>query len=377
VTFKGCQEDTVQKGTIRRVGNIWMLRYYEPVLHDGRIVKRAKAKKLADYCDKYKTEHDVRPLADLILAPINAQRHQAESTQRLATFLDHVYMPHIKQTKKPSTIRSYADMFALVKPFLPDMEISAVRTSTVDRLIQAVADSKPRAHTTLRNVKSFLSGAFRYAKRTDAITENPVRDSVVPKGKPRGATPAVSLEQIQKFLTLLPEPAKTIVLVAAMTGLRKCEVMGLQWSDVIGDELHVNRSVYRGQVTDTKTQSSRAPVPLLPIVKKALEAHRKRTASTTYIFAGPKLGKPLHLENVVNRGIKPALKEAGVKWQGWHAFRRGVGTNLHALGADDLTISHILRHGNVGVTQSFYEKPVHAGSHKAMKKLEKALNKLK
>ena len=168
----------MQKGTIRRVGNLWMLRYYEPVLHEGRIVKRAKAKKLAEFSDKYKSEHDVRPLPDLILAPINAQKAQAESTQKLAAFLEHVYMPHIKQTKKPSTIRSYADMLALVKPYMPDMEISAVRTSTVDRLIQAVADSKPRAHTTLRNVKSFLSGAFRYAKRTDAINENPVRDSV-------------------------------------------------------------------------------------------------------------------------------------------------------------------------------------------------------
>ncbi len=299
----------MQKGTIRRVGNLWMLRYYEPVLHEGRIVKRAKAKKLAEFSDKYKSEHDVRPLADLILAPINAQKAQAESTQKLAAFLEHVYMPHIKQTKKPSTIRSYADMLALVKPYMPDMEISAVRTSTVDRLIQAVADSKPRAHTTLRNVKSFLSGAFRYAKRTDAINENPVRDSVVPKGKPRGETPAATLEQIQKFLTLLPEPAKTIVLVAAMTGLRKCEVMGLQWTDVVGNELHVNRSVYRGTVTDTKTQASRAPVPLLPVVRKALEAHRQRSTASKYIFSGPKLGKPLHLENVVNRDIKPALAE--------------------------------------------------------------------
>jgi integrase len=367
----------MQTGTIRRVGNIWMLRYYEPVLHDGRIVKRAKAKKLDDYSDKYKSEHDVRPLADLILAPINAQRAQAESTQKLATFLEHVYLPYIETTKKPSTVRSYWDMFRLVKPYVPDAELSAIRTSTVDRLIQAVASSKPRAHTTLRNVKSFLSGAFRYAKRTDAISENPVRDSVVPKGKPRGATPAITLEQIQKFLTLLPEPAKTIVLVAAMTGLRKCEVMGLQWSDVDGDELHVNRSVYRSQVTDTKTQASRAPVPLLPIVKKALEAHRKRSTASPYIFCGPKFGKPLHLENVVNRDIKPALEEAGVSWQGWHAFRRGVGTNLHALGADDLTISHILRHGNVGVTQSFYERPVSASSHKAMRRLEKAFKKLR
>lgn len=368
----------MQKGTIRLVGNCWLLRYYEPVIEDGRIVKRPKAKKLATYSkEKYRTEDDVRALADLILAPINAQTAQAESTQKVSTFLEHVYLPYVAQAKKPSTVKSYADMFRLIKPYVPDVGISAVRTSTIDRLIQAVADSKPRAHTTLRNVKSFLSGAFRYAKRIDAITDNPVRDSVVPKGLPKGETPAATLEEIQKFLTLLPEPAKTAVLVAAMTGLRLGEVKGLQWSDIVGDVIYVKRSVYSGHVTEVKTQSSRAPVPLLPIVKKALEAHRQQSTGNTFIFVGPKSGRPLRLENVVRRDIKPALEKAGIKWLGWHSFRRGVGTNLHALGADDLTISHILRHGNVTVTQSFYEKPVHAGSHKAMKKLEKALKKIK
>lgn len=367
----------MQKGTIRRVGNIWMLRYYEPVLRDGKVVKRAKAKKLADYSVQYKTEYDVRPLADLILAPINAGTAQAESTQKVAVFLEHVYLKHIGETKKPSTVKSYQEMFRLVKPYVPDIGLAAVRTSTIDRLIQAVASSKPRAHTTLRNVKSFLSGAFRYAKRLDAINENPVRDSVVPRGLPKGDTPAATLEEIQKFLTLLPEPAKTAVLVTAMTGLRLSEVKGLQWADIVDDAIYVRRSVFDGHVTDVKTQSSRAPVPLLPIVKKALEVHRKRSTSNPFIFVGPKSGKPLRLENIVRRDIKPALQKAGIKWLGWHALRRGVATNLHLLGADDLTISHILRHGNVAVTQMHYEKPVQTSSHKAMRKLEKALKKIK
>jgi len=35
-------------------------------------------------------------------------------------------------------------------------------------------------------------------------------------------------------------------------------------------------------------------------------------------------------------------------WHGWDAFRRGLATNLHALGVDDKTIQAALRHSNIG-----------------------------
>jgi integrase len=43
---------------------------------------------------------------------------------------------------------------------------------------------------------------------------------------------------------------------------------------------------------------------------------------------------------------------------GWHAFRRGLATNLHALGVDDKTSQAILRHSNVGLTMNVYESQV-------------------
>jgi integrase len=45
-------------------------------------------------------------------------------------------------------------------------------------------------------------------------------------------------------------------------------------------------------------------------------------------------------------------------WHGWHAFRRGLATNLHGLGVDDKTIQAILRHSNIGLTMNVYVKSV-------------------
>jgi hypothetical protein len=45
----------------------------------------------------------------------------------------------------------------------------------------------------------------------------------------------------------------------------------------------------------------------------------------------------------------------------WHAFRRGLATNLHRLGVQDEITQRTLRHSNVGVTQRCYIKTVDAG----------------
>jgi integrase len=62
-------------------------------------------------------------------------------------------------------------------------------------------------------------------------------------------------------------------------------------------------------------------------------------------------------------------------WHGFHAFRRGLATNLRSLGVDDLTIMEILRHSDVSVTRGSYIKRVDEKSVEAMDKLEAGIRK--
>ena len=61
------------------------------------------------------------------------------------------------------------------------------------------------------------------------------------------------------------------------------------------------------------------------------------------------------------------------QWSGWHAFRRGLASNLNRLGVDDSVIQRILRHSNVAVTQRCYIKTIPNDAQAAMKKLSEAL----
>src|SRR5262249_49261374 len=58
---------------------------------------------------------------------------------------------------------------------------------------------------------------------------------------------------------------------------------------------------------------------------------------------------------------------------GWHAFGRGLGTNLAELGVDELTIQPILRHANVATTRAPYIKVRNPKVEAAMQLLDGAL----
>ena len=70
------------------------------------------------------------------------------------------------------------------------------------------------------------------------------------------------------------------------------------------------------------------------------------------------IGGALDLDNLADRVIKPVFKANGMEWKGWHAYRRGLATNLHELGVPDKVIQAILRHEDVSTTQRSYIKTV-------------------
>jgi integrase len=144
-------------------------------------------------------------------------------------------------------------------------------------------------------------------------------------------------------------------------------------------------------VEDPKTEASEASVPVIKPLRRILDAWKAKAAVTEgcWIFqAGftreedhpeslldaAKL-TPLSPANVLRDVVLPALEQAEIEWLGYHAFRRGLATNLRALHVDDLTISEILRHSDVKVTRASYIKRVDEKSVEAMNRLEVELGK--
>src|SRR5229473_1082516 len=183
-----------QRGYIFRKGKFWFLRYSDSVLRDGKSVRVQLCKKLAPYCDAYRSEKSVRPLAAEILQPVNAGTQDVRSTMAVSDFIEAIYLPEVKQKKRPSTYKNYRDIFRIhVKPRLGEISLRHFRCCDGERLLADIGrqtrtkDGKQLGTNTLARIKSFLSGTFKTAKRIGALDGiNPMTDTSLPNGSRPG-----------------------------------------------------------------------------------------------------------------------------------------------------------------------------------------------
>jgi integrase len=335
-----------------------------------------------------------------MLAPVNSSDLDPTTNVTLQDFVTRVYFPHMEGEKRASTLKGYkARWDSQLKARCGRLRLREFGTPQAHKVLADIGRAnREMKRSTLHHLRSLLSAIFRHAIQQGYLTgANPIREASIPSAPESDETYAYSLAEVLQMLNLLPDPARTIVAVAAFLGLRRSEIRGLEWQDYTGEEVRVMRSVWESVVSEPKTRKSKAPVPVIGPMQRLLDEFRLRAGSPASgpIFATMKK-TPLSLNNVLNRQILPVLNacvccgkgsdEHGKEthefernlgrpeWHGWHAFRRGLATNLHDLGVPDKTIQAILRHANVAVTQNSYIKTLDAQSIAAMRQLESVVD---
>lgn len=260
----------------------------------------------------------------------------------LSTFMRDRYLPYVRAEMEPSTVRGYESLWRR-NGFEADVKaFSSVQA-------QAMVDSWPRTLTrrTLLHLRSFYSGVWSYAIRTgEHAGPNPWREVRVPRARESSETEAYSAEEVEAMLRVLEGPAHLAVAIAAYAGLRKSELQGLRWEDYDGESLHVQRKVWEGREGRPKSRASRGTVPVGAKLREILDAQK----GEGWILGGR------NLHNMAMRVIVPKVRECGVRWKGWHAFRRGLASRLHEAGVSDNVTQKVLRHERVETTRACYIK---------------------
>lgn len=400
-----------QDGYIFKARGIWYVRYFDTRVIDREVKRVRIAKQIAKVRDAIDgvlttiTKAKARELAGPILAKINRPDKTPETAVSLIDFVERLYLPRMQQQKRPSTVKGYRDIWNNhLKARSAGIWMREIRTCDVQRILDDIARPGTLSSNSLRHIKSQISAVFSYAKQQGYFDgENPARNTAIPSSRPSEETYAYSLEEIAQILSVLPEPAATVFAVAAFTGARRGEIRGLMWENYHDNEIQVTRSIWRGHVTEPKTRRSRGAIPVILPLAMRLESHRARSGKPKSGVMFPNQnGEPMDLGNLLNRSILPALNRCGVcgkpreecgksrskgekrppnheferdkiapEWHGWHAARRGLGTNLYRLGVPEKTIQAVLRHANVSTTNTYYIKSAADDTRIAMAKLEK------
>ena len=183
--------------------------------------------------------------------------------------------------------------------------------------------------------------------------------------------PVLDVEEISALLTELHQPYKTMVLLAAATGLRASELLGLKWQDVDFEslEIRLNRGVVHQIIGELKTEASQKPLPLDSELARALREWQSMSPfnqQTDWVFAGPEMQgrQPYWPENLLRPRIRPAACRCGItKMIGWHTFRH------KANGEDVRVVQKSLRHANSRIALDIYTQAVATAKRRAQTKV--------
>jgi integrase len=331
--------------------NSYSVRWREQRIVDGKMTTVHTSKPLGKFGSAAEAR---KAMVKMVVPATNPQ-----GSILLGEFIHNCYLPHVTSRLRASTVYGYTRI-AAEYPW-PTVTLNNFRTVDGERFMEQAANGKSLSKNTLHHIKCFLSGVFKYAKRIGVLDVNPMQDVSLPKAKQTPDTYAYSPEELQVILSALSGEARLAVAIAGYTGLRKSEIAGLKWEDYSDGMLHVRRAKWRESVDEPKTRKSQTPVPVIPQLAGLLETYP--VIRIGWVIATP-------IERLTAVAITPKL---GEHWHGWHAFRRGLATNLKQQGVDDLTIQAILRHSDVRTTQNCYIKILRGDTVAAMGKLAEVI----
>jgi integrase len=349
--------------------DVWVFRWRESAGN-----KTVQRKRIVGTVQQYKTETAARKAVDALRLEINAETVSA-SMMTIRELAEHYKTTELcegcgKTARTREVYLLHLDSF--IVPRWGAERIGDIRAFRVEAWLKSL----DKADGTKAKTKAVLSILYRHAMRYGWATQNPIR-SVRQSAKRQHEPAILTPQEVTALLAALPIYARTMAVVAAVTGLRRGELIGMKWEDVDFDngKINVVRSLVDLIEGEPKTEASKRPIPLEPALAFALKNWQQQTSyakPSDWVFASPfDLGaKPYWPSTVMQKVIKPAARNAGIlKPLGWHSFRRSTATWLVANGETVKTAQELMRHASPTMTMGIYAQAIDADKRAAQSRI--------
>ncbi len=360
-----CLESSLVRGTIQETRpGVWRLRVVVGYRPDGQPRQASR------------TVHGTRRVAQSQLAKLVAEVENGNppmiGAMTLASYLER-WMDHVRAHRQPDTTRNYAVRCRRFSAEIGGVRLDKLRVQQLDEVYRRWV-AAGMAPSTLRGYHAVLGAALSQAVKWDLVPRSVAPLATLPTvdGRRMSVPDADTVRLLIKESEESDPVLSAAIMLAALTGCRRGELLGLRWSDVDRDRmvLHVERSVKREEegrvlrIGPTKTHQNRR-VSLDPVTLAVIGTHLERAKrwaadalvtldADGYILTEDPTGTtPMPPDTLTHRFSRLA-RRLGLASLRFHDLRHSVATTLLGAGYDLAIVAGRLGHRDPTITLRVY-----------------------
>jgi len=305
---------------------------------------------------------------------------------KFQVFAEQWFEDHAKLNYRPSTMTRTRQIAERVYPVLGYKRLDKITAHDIQMFINSLAQNGankntggPLSRKSIVHFLSFISMVFDYAMKNDMLLNNPCKRVSIPKYNANGEISRtkekkiLTIEETKKLLKVLetaPLKYKLFFNLAIYTGMRRGELLGLEWKDINFDTGAVSISRTSNYVegygvftSATKTEQSIRTIYVPQNIIEILRAHKFQQGKDKFELGGDWVetdrlftrdnGEPIGV-NVPYWWLRKTCEQHGIPFYGIHMFRHLNASMQIRAGVDPVTVAASLGHSTPQTTLRIY-----------------------
>lgn len=250
-----------------------------------------------------------------------------------------------------------------------------LHTITTEELDMFLADfGRTHSPATVRKTATRLRQVFKRAVSWGYLPSSPALDLANMPRAPKPKTQRViNPEQVADLLAAAPAYWRPLFLVAVMAGLRRGELFGLTWDDIMWTErqIQVTGQLQDGRRVAPKTESALRRIDVGAVVLSALSEHRRVCPITEQNLVFPTLsGRPVHTSDWNRDVFRPTARRAMLPSLTLHDLRHTFASALIHQGQSVKYVQTVMGHASAQTTLDVYGHLFDTGGQDAALRME-------
>jgi integrase len=347
----------LRRGKRRKV---WSARWREDIIAPDGSIKRVLRFAVLGTTNEIKGRKEAKDILQARLRPINLGRQRPQSTMTLEQFVNEMWRPGVIPTLRSGSSRYYdVQLRCHIIPVFGSRRLCDITRVDVQHFL---ADKRKNGFSgsSTHGIRTAISKVLQAAVDWNLLEQNPARGIRIGDRAPKTERLYLNPNEVGRLLASLPEPCRTLVLVAVLTGMRIGEILALRWKavDLVRGLIQVRETISEGKFGSPKTKSSRRDIPMSQPVREAFRAQFAscRQKDLEDLVFTTRNQTPLNPKNLLRRVLQPACKSLGLPLISWHSFRHTHATQLAEVGESLRTAQALLGHSDLETTLNVYTK---------------------